>query len=539
MKRYFGYIRVSTPRQGQGVSLQEQQSAIAAHASRNGMTIVEWFEEKETAAKEGRNIFSTLLRKLEEGKAEGVIIHKIDRSARNLWDWANLSKLFDRGIDVQFAHDSIDLKSRGGRLSADIMAVVAADYVRNLREEVRKGIVGRFKQGLYPLPAPIGYLDCGGGKPKIIDPTKGPLIRWAFERYATGAVSLEGLARELSARGLVARHGGILKVSPLAATLKNPFYVGLVRIASTGEVFQGIHEPLVRQAIFDQVQDVLAGRLRRKTATHEFAYRQFARCAKCNRYLTGERKKGQYLYYRCYNPACRGTVCREADINLAVLEAATRCRLRPEDLEDLRDIARRYTQDEKSDAGRQSKHHEMLLTKLDERLERLTDALVDGLLDKVDYDLRRLSLLKERRNLQDREEIEASATKPGDRVHEWLELQNVVQLSLISADGDQISKLARTLSWNCTLHSKNLVITLRNPFFEIQNWNSLRSVDHLVERQELSVEDLFKALLKAAEEEPWASPPSPNVPPVRPTRGRPFKARVTKDETDGYGSSLS
>ncbi len=40
--------------------------------------------------------------------------------------------------------------------SADIQGVVAADYVRNLREETKKGLYGRLKQGIYPLGAPIG-----------------------------------------------------------------------------------------------------------------------------------------------------------------------------------------------------------------------------------------------------------------------------------------------------------------------------------------------------------------------------------------------
>jgi hypothetical protein len=41
---------------------------------------------------------------------------------------------------VHFANDSLDLNTRGGRLSADIQAVVAADYIRNLREEAKKGV---------------------------------------------------------------------------------------------------------------------------------------------------------------------------------------------------------------------------------------------------------------------------------------------------------------------------------------------------------------------------------------------------------------
>src|SRR5207244_2409004 len=106
---------------------------------------------------------------LRQGRADGVVIHKIDRSARNLKDWADLGELIDGGIQIQFANESLDLHSRGGRLSADIQAVVAADYIRNLREETRKGFYGRLKQGMYPLPAPVGYLDMGKGRVKEID----------------------------------------------------------------------------------------------------------------------------------------------------------------------------------------------------------------------------------------------------------------------------------------------------------------------------------------------------------------------------------
>lgn len=117
-----------------------------------------------------------MLKLLRNGKAAGVVIHKIDRSARNLKDWADLGELIDQGIEVHFANESLDLNSRGGRLSADIQAVVAADYIRNLREEAKKGIYGRLKQGFYPMRAPIGYLDNGAAKPKTIDPVRGPLV---------------------------------------------------------------------------------------------------------------------------------------------------------------------------------------------------------------------------------------------------------------------------------------------------------------------------------------------------------------------------
>jgi hypothetical protein len=89
-------VRVSTVKQGEhGVSLQEQRVAIERYAAANSLEITRWFEEQETGAKRGRPIFSQMLRLLKQGCADGVIIHKIDRSARNLKDWADLGELID------------------------------------------------------------------------------------------------------------------------------------------------------------------------------------------------------------------------------------------------------------------------------------------------------------------------------------------------------------------------------------------------------------------------------------------------------------
>jgi DNA invertase Pin-like site-specific DNA recombinase len=93
-------------------------------------------------------VFGQVLRLLSCGKADGLIVHKIDRSARNLKDWADLGELIDRGVPVYFAGDRVDMSSRSGRLAADIQAVVAADYIRNLREEAKRGIRKRLEQGL-------------------------------------------------------------------------------------------------------------------------------------------------------------------------------------------------------------------------------------------------------------------------------------------------------------------------------------------------------------------------------------------------------
>ncbi len=114
MKQCFGYIRVSTQKQGEGVSLDAQKDAILAFASRHELTIIRWFEEKQTAAKGGRPQFNQMLRQLKRRIADGVVIHKVDRAARNPRDWALFSELPDLGVEVFVATESLDFNSRGG-----------------------------------------------------------------------------------------------------------------------------------------------------------------------------------------------------------------------------------------------------------------------------------------------------------------------------------------------------------------------------------------------------------------------------------------
>src|SRR6185295_5071937 len=131
MKRFFAYIRVSDPSQDdekdpdekaprEGASFTEQRSVIERYAQREGLEIIEWFQEVETAAKRGRPIFASMAKRLRKGEAEGFIVHKVDRSSRNYHDWADINDLADEGFDVCFASDNLDLSTRGKRLLADV-----------------------------------------------------------------------------------------------------------------------------------------------------------------------------------------------------------------------------------------------------------------------------------------------------------------------------------------------------------------------------------------------------------------------------------
>lgn len=474
MKYVYAYIRVSTIKQGEhGCSLAEQRFAIENYAKRQNLTIKQWFEEKETAAKRGRTVFTNMLGLLVKGKAHGVIIHKIDRGARNLKDWADLGALIDKGIEVHFAHESLDLQSRGGRLAADIQAVVAADFIRNLRDEVKKGFRGRLRQGLYPLPAPLGYLDQGRGLPKLPDPIMAPLVQRAFKLYVTSQYNLYTLGEVMYQVGLRNRRGNRVSRNGLSTMLGNEFYMGIIYIASTSERYQGIHEPLIKKDHFNLVQDILHGRTKNTGLKHEFRYRKTLRCIHCHYSLIAERQKG-IVYYRCQTRNCPRACVREDVIDEQMQAMLDRLCI-PKKL-----LARLETEFTYLQAERFNHREELLrsaelnLASIDTKITRLTDAYIDRLIDKETFDQRNQKLLYERIGATEAiEEIRSQITTSDEKTKKFLELAKAISINKNKVDGNENRDLLKTVTTNFLIDGKKLVFELKKPFEMIANDSEL------------------------------------------------------------------
>lgn len=469
-RKYFSYIRVSTVRQGQtGTSLDEQKAAIERHALRYGLEIIEEFEEQETAARRGRPVFDRLLRALRQGRASGVVMHKIDRSARNLKDWAELGELIDRGVEVHFASEQLDLYTRGGRLSADIQAVVAADYIRNLREEVKKGFYGRIRQGLFPMPAPAGYLDRGQGQPKEPDPVQGPLVRQAFELYAGGGWSHRALAGEMYCRGLRNRRGGRITRCGMAHLLHNPFYIGLIRISTTGETFPGVHRPLIPRSLFDRVQAVSTGNCVVRREQHFFLFRKLLNCASCGRWLIGERQKG-YRYYRCQKKECPQKSVREELVTAGVQDLLNRLRFTGQENHYLRKRIR--VMDEESGALRESRRRalQLRLEQVRTRLSKLIELYLEEALEKELYLEKKNSLLLEEQALKEKiAAADAGSDQAMRRMDGFLELANSACSGWKLANDEEKREMVEIVTSNLSVAGKNLIIRLNYPFEVVIN----------------------------------------------------------------------
>lgn len=458
-KTCFAYTRVSTVKQGEGVSLEAQREAIGLFAQKNNLTITHWFEEKETAAKRGRPIFDAVVKSLQVGKAEGLIVHKIDRSARNFADWARIGDLVDNGIDVHFAHESLDLRSRCGRLTADIQAVIAADYVRNLREETLKGIEGRLKQGLFPFGAPIGYLNTGPGKVKTPDPMRAPFVRQAFELYASQKFSLRGLVCELEKRGLRNRHGKPVTKYGVENILKNRFYYGIIYLKRTDRIYNGIHEPIITKALFDRVQALKGDRHHKKHVAHNHRYRRLLSCDLCNRRLYGEVQKG-HVYMRCQTKGCPTTTIRQDRIEAKISSALLGLRLPKRDDENLKAQMRKRI--EQRNEASDLKAIQLQLHQLDLREHQLTDALIERLIDKRAFQSRKYQIDNDRQDLEKILKESSNIAKDQRMAERFLELIKSLYFTYQIADSAKKRRITEIMFSNRSVSGQNLCLTPQN-----------------------------------------------------------------------------
>jgi len=467
-KKYFAYIRVSTPRQGErGVSLPEQKEAIERYAKSKNLEISRWFEGRETASKVGRPVFNEMLRLLQKRQAKGVIIHKIDRSARNLKDWAEIGQLVETGIEVHFATESLDLTSPGGMLSADVQAVISAYYSRNLREEVKKGFYGRLKQGFYPMPAPLGYLDSGAGKAKIPDPERAALIQHAFELYATGKYSQVELAAKLYRMGLRAKNGKAIQKNFLGRMLRNPFYIGIIQIEKTGQSFIGTHKPLISKRLFDQVQAVLDGNFAVQRAKHDYPFRQLFSCKLCGKSLIPEKQKG-HVYYRCQTKSCPTKCVRQEPVESGVVEKLMAVQLDPEEHEYLAQKLELFRNDYLAHCNKELESFEIRVAQIKDRLGLLTDAFLDGTIDKDIFEQRKTALLMERREIEDQiQDLKDGSPLLSQKLDRLLELLKSAYSLYFHGLTEERRDAILDVCSNRTLCGKKLEITLAVPFDQV------------------------------------------------------------------------
>lgn len=331
------YCRVSSPEQRDGYSLDAQLDLLRSYAGQKGLEVVREIVADESAKDSGRKAFGEMLRLCNKGDATIIVVEKTDRLTRNMRDPVAIDELIQkRGLELHLVKES-SVITRDSKASDvfvyNLNILLAKNYIDRLREEVKKGMREKARQGHWPGAAPIGYKTTseGGRRVLMVDPLNAPIIRQLFDAYAAGKFSLKDGATYATSLGLKTRRGGKLSGSATQLILSNRLYYGLVKWA--GEEFDGSHEPLVSRKLFDQAQAMMRGRNNAKVSNADVpvAYRGLFTCGGCGCNISPYIAKGKYVYYACTGAkGCKRSGVREEILTAAIAEKLQGLKIRPE-----------------------------------------------------------------------------------------------------------------------------------------------------------------------------------------------------------------
>jgi len=322
------YARVSSSEQAkEGFSIPAQLKLLQSYAEGKKITIEHEFIDIETAKKTGRVNFDEMIQYLKKNSSVKIIlVEKTDRLYRNIKDWVTLDDLIERdelGREVHLVKENLIISkdSRStDKLLHGLKVVIAKNFIDNLSEETRKGLLEKAEQGIYPCYAPIGYLNvCTNGRKYLEpDPAYTSSVKDMFLLYSTGEYSLESLTKRMIDDGFrYPRSGNKMQKSMIYRMLRNPLYYG--EFIWKGKLYKGTHKPIVSKELWQKVQDVLDGKVSRHmdSNNHEFPYTGLIKCGKCGCAFTAEIKKGKYVYYHCSGSKGK---CKEPYVRAEKLE---------------------------------------------------------------------------------------------------------------------------------------------------------------------------------------------------------------------------
>jgi recombinase len=331
-KRAVIYLRVSTRDQAkrggetEGFSIPAQREACHRKAKSLGAEVIEEFIDAGESAKSAqRPELQRMLTYVKHNTIQLVIVHKVDRLARNRMDDVQINfEIQQAGAQLVSCSENID-ETPSGMLLHGIMSSIAEFYSQNLATEAKKGMTQKAKSGGTPGRAPFGYTNttqrtAEGREVRTVvtDPDRAHWVPWMYERYATGEWTIGMLRDELKAHGVTTLARPKQPARPLTSSmvhsiLSNPYYTGLVVFG--GATYQGRHQPLVSTELWSKVEAIRNGRshAKEKPAIRTHYLKGSLFCGQCGSPLSYEISRNRlgnyYQYFYCLGRQARKNGC--------------------------------------------------------------------------------------------------------------------------------------------------------------------------------------------------------------------------------------
>ena len=303
-KRVAAYCRVSTDKDAQLESLENQMEAFRFRAAQRGdwdLVNVYADEGLSGTSMKGRIKFLEMIDDCEAGKIDYVITKSISRFARNTVDTLTMvRKLQGWGVQVFFEKEGIDTADSLSEMVLTIMASFAQEESRSISENVKWGIRKRFEAG-DEVKVPLYGFYHTDDELFIPVPEEAEIVREVFERYVHGEMP-QSILNDMTARGVKPPAGDCWKRLQLDRMIKNEKYAGDVvlqktyienhlthrQIRNRGDLpkfrVENAHAAIVDRHIFEQAQQITAMR-KVKYGNSTYPYGNFIHCPHCGKPL--------------------------------------------------------------------------------------------------------------------------------------------------------------------------------------------------------------------------------------------------------------
>ena len=331
--KYVLYARKSTEQdEKQALSIDSQVKEMLQIAEREELEIIDIRREAHSAKDSGqRPVFKEILEDIRRGRYNGILTWAPDRLSRNAGDLGSLVDLMDQKLLLEIrTHGQHFHNSPNEKFLLMILCSQAKLENDNKSINVKRGLKTRVEMGLWPAPAPTGYLKEKRMDRKcetLVDPERGPIIVKVFEKVAyekwSGRKVYNWLKFDLNFKTATGNKN--LTVSNIYMILQNHFYYGTFEYPKdSGNWYKGRHEPLITKELFDQVQEQVKSNVIRSEGK-EFAFTKLMTCGLCGSGITADEKfKKQkngnihrHVYYGCTkrrDPNCKCGYINEIDL---------------------------------------------------------------------------------------------------------------------------------------------------------------------------------------------------------------------------------
>ena len=224
-KHVIAYCRYSSDNQ-RDESIDAQIRAIKEFCNRNDYILDHvYVDEARSATTDSRPQFQQIFKDLIPGKHYALVVHKLDRFARDRYDSAHYKrKLKEAGMRLISVIEHLD-DSPESIILESVLEGMSEYYSKNLSREVMKGMRETAYQGKHVggVP-PLGYA-VNQNQEYEISPAESVIVRTIFEMYDMG-YSYSKIRDHLNTRGHKTRQGKPFSISSFHDLLKNPKYKG-------------------------------------------------------------------------------------------------------------------------------------------------------------------------------------------------------------------------------------------------------------------------------------------------------------------------